>query len=229
MEKIELKKWAVSPKDPRQREYKGQRTAKEVFEELRHRLEIIGYLPDECFHMNSEWGNGRKIPRDAEILCYVGYGGSEGIYLDVALSWYENGRSHLNPLATGKTLGENGSDLDRMFLIASAITKAFHGDNATHARYMKIGGVEDDTGGSVLHLSQQEQQVVIDALVEQRERQEQAVPMTADLAVQNMFCASAIPFRATLPPENSMKRFLSPTLRSTPMAVSMCRFTATPR
>lgn len=181
MEKIELKKWAVSPKDPRQLEYKGQRTAKEVFEELRHRLEIIGYLPDECFHMNSEWGNGRKIPRDAEILCYVGYGGSEGIYLDVALSWYENGRSHLNPLATGKTLGENGSDLDRMFLIASAITKAFHGDNATHARYMKTGGVEDDTGGSVLHLSQQEQQVVIDALVEQRERQEQAMTQTEQL------------------------------------------------
>ena len=57
---------------------------------------------------------------------------------------------------TGKTLGENGSDLDRMFLVSAAITKAFHGDNATHARYMKIGGVEEDADGSVVYLSQQE-------------------------------------------------------------------------
>lgn len=68
-----------------------------------------------------------------------------------------------------------------MFLTASAITKAFHGDHATHARYMKIGGVEEDTGGSVVHLSQQEQKVIIEALVEQRERQEQAMGQTEQL------------------------------------------------
>ena len=68
-----------------------------------------------------------------------------------------------------------------MFLISSAITKAFHGDHATHARYMKIGGVEDDTGGSIVHLSQQEQRTIIDALIEQRERQEQAMSQTEQL------------------------------------------------
>ena len=82
---------------------------------------------------------------------------------------------------SGKTLGENGNDLDRMFLISSAITKAFHGDNATHVRHMKIDGIEDDTGGRVVHLSQQEEKVIIEALVEQRERQEQAMSQTEQL------------------------------------------------
>ena len=71
--------------------------------------------------------------------------------------------------------------LDRMFLIASAITKAFHGDLAAHTRSMKIGGVEEDTGGSIVHLSQREQKVIIEALVEQRERQEQAMSQTEQL------------------------------------------------
>ena len=68
-----------------------------------------------------------------------------------------------------------------MFLISSAITKAFHGDHADHARYMKTGGVEDDTGGAVVHLSQQEQRTIINALVEQRERQEEAMSQTEQL------------------------------------------------
>ena len=97
------------------------------------------------------------------------------------LKWYEDGNPITKSFITGKTLGENGSDLDRMFLISSAITKAFHGDHATHARYMKTGGVEDDTGGTVVHLSQQEQKVIIEALVEQRERQEEAMSQTEQL------------------------------------------------
>ena len=68
-----------------------------------------------------------------------------------------------------------------MFLVSSAITKAFHGDNATHARYMKIGGVEEDADGSVVYLSQQEKKVIIEALVEQRERQERAMGQTEQL------------------------------------------------
>ena len=148
------------------------RSAQEVFEELKHRLESQGYLPDEYFLMDREWENGRKIPEDADFFCTTDYGGSEGVYLDVYLKWYENGKPITKSFITGKTLGESGNDLDRMFLISSAITKAFHGDHATHARYMKIGGVEEDTGGVVVHLSAEEQRTIISALVEQRERQE---------------------------------------------------------
>ena len=58
------------------------------------------------------------------------------------LKWHDENqkKSITKSFITGKTLGENGNDLDRMFLISSAITKVFHGDHATHARYMKIGG-----------------------------------------------------------------------------------------
>ena len=183
MDIIELERWAPSEADPRKLEYAGQPVAQEVFEELKHRLEGMGYLPDEYFLMDDHWRDGREIPKDADIFCTTDYGASEGVYLDVYLKWYDESqkRSITQKLATGKTLGENGNDLDRMFLTAAAITKAFHGDHATHARHMKIGGVEEDTGGTVVHLSQQEQKAVIEALVEQRERQEQAMGQTEQL------------------------------------------------
>ena len=157
------------------------RSAQEVFEELKHRLESQGYLPDEYFLLDHEWENGRKIPEDADFFCTTDYGGSEGVYLDVYLKWYGDGRSVTRSFITGKTLGESGNDLDRMFLISSAITKPFHGDHATHVRSMQIGGVEDDPGGAVVHLSVEEQRTIIEALVEQRERQENAMTRTEQL------------------------------------------------
>ena len=181
MDIIELERWKPSETNPLRVEYAGQPTAQEVFEELKHRLESQGYLPDEYFLLDDHWKNGREIPKEADIFCTVDYGASEGVYLDIYLKWHEDGKPVTRSFITGKTLGENGNDLDRMFLTASAVTKAFHGDHATHARYMKIGGVEDDTGGAVVHLSQQEQKVIIEALVEQRERQEQAMSQTEQL------------------------------------------------
>mgnify|MGYP001032848939 CR=1 FL=1 len=183
MEIIEFDKWKPSADDPRKVEYVGQRTAQEVFEELKHRLEGQGYLPDEYFELRGEWEGGREIPRDADLFCTVDYGESEGVYVDVYLKWYDEKqkKSITSNFIVGKTLGENGNDLDRMFLTASAITKAVHGDHATHARYMQVGGPEEDTGGRVVHLSQQEEKVIIEALVEQRERQEQAMGQTEQL------------------------------------------------
>ena len=183
MEIIEFDRWKPSVDDPRKVEYTGQRTAQEVYEELKHRLDGMGYLPDEYFLMRDEWKNGREIPQEADLFCTVDYGESEGIYVDVYLKWYneEREKSFTERFITGKTLGENGNDLDRMFLTASAITKAVHGDHATHARYIQVGGVEEDTGGRVVHLSQQEEKVIIQALVEQRERQEEAMGQTEQL------------------------------------------------
>ncbi len=181
MNMIELERWRPSEEDPHKLEYAGQPTAQEVFEELKHRLESIGYLPDEHFLLDVYWEDGREIPKDADIFCTTDYGGSEGVCLDVYLQWHRQNQLITRRFITGKTLGENGNDLDRMFLTSSAITKAFHGDRATHTRYMKIGGVEDDAGGRVVHLSQQEEKVIIEALVEQRERQEQAMSQTEQL------------------------------------------------
>ena len=220
MDIIELERWKPSEADPRRLEYAGQPVAQEVFEELKHRLEGMGYLPDEYFLIGGDWEDGRKIPKDASIFCTADYGGSEGVYLDVSLQWYDKNQKKTvtSTFITGKTLGENGNDLDRMFLISSAIMKAFRGDHATHARYMRIdgfsgppskpsaagsmgkGGARErtqfssqtetewsglcddvDTGGAVIHLSQQEQKTIIEALVEQRERQEEAMSQTEQL------------------------------------------------
>ena len=79
--------------DPRKLEYAGQRTAAEVFSELKHRLEGMGYLPDEYFLLRDEWQNGREIPRDADLFCTVDYGASEGVYVDVYLKWYDEKQS----------------------------------------------------------------------------------------------------------------------------------------
>lgn len=180
MEPIELSRWEPSPEDPRRKQYAGQRTAQEVFEELRHRLEGMGYLPDEYFLMNRDWENGREIPRDADIFCTTDYGGSEGVYLDVSLQWYENNRTVTRNFITGKTLGETGADLDRMFLISSAITKAFHGDRGTYARYLRRGE-QSEPEAMIVHLNPAEQRTIIQVLVEQRERQEQAMSQTEQL------------------------------------------------
>ena len=141
---IELEKWKHKAGTSHEVEYVGQPTAQEVFEELKHRLDAQGYLPDEYFLMDSHWEDGREIPRDADIFCAVDYGESEGVYLDVYLKWYDEAqqKDFTKSFITGKTLGENGNDLDRMFLTASAVTKAFHGDHSAYTRYMKIGGVE---------------------------------------------------------------------------------------
>ena len=183
MKIIEFDRWKPSADDPRKLEYAGQRTAAEVFSELKHRLEGMGYLPDEYFDLRDEWENCREIPEEADLFCTVDYGASEGVYVDVYLKWYDKQqkKSVTESFIVGKTLGENGNDLDRMYLVASAITKAVHGDRATRTRYMKIGGVEEDTGGRVVHLSQQEEKVIIAALVEQRERQEEAMGQTEQL------------------------------------------------
>ena len=180
MKEIELEQWEPSPWDSRRMQYVGQRTAQEVFEELKHRLESMGYLPDEYFLLDREWENGRKIPRDADIFCTTDYGFSEGVYLDVYLKWYEDSRPVTKRFITGKTLGETGADLDRMFLISSAITKAFHGDRGTYARYLRRGE-QPEPESMVVHLNPEEQRTIIQALVEQRERLETAMSQTEQL------------------------------------------------
>ena len=110
------------------------------------------------------------MPRDAGFFCRTDYGGSEGIYLDMFLEWYEDSQRRIEHFMTGKTLGESGADLDRMFLISSAITKAFRGDNSVHARYMVVGGQSEPAETMSLNLSPDEQRLVTQALAEQRIR-----------------------------------------------------------
>ena len=110
------------------------------------------------------------MPRDAGFFCRTDYGGSEGIYLDMFLEWYEDSQRRTEHFMTGKMLGESGADMDRMSLISSAITKAFRGDNSVHARYMVVGGQSGPEETMSLNLSPDEQRLVTQALAEQRIR-----------------------------------------------------------
>ena len=38
------------------------RTGQEVYEELKHRLEGMGYLPDEYFLLDADWEGDKVIP-----------------------------------------------------------------------------------------------------------------------------------------------------------------------
>ena len=170
MKQIEFERWEPDAENPRKLNYAGQRTAEDVFHELEARLDSVGYLPDEYLLLDIHWQNGREMPRDADFFCKTDYGGSEGIYLDVFLEWYEDSQRRTEHFMTGKTLGESGADLDRMFLISSAITKAFRGGNSVHARYMVIGEQPEPEEAMLLHLSPDEQRLVAQALAEQRIR-----------------------------------------------------------
>lgn len=170
MKQIEFERWEPDAENPRRLTYAGQRTAEDVFHELEAHLDSVGYLPDEYFTMDGRWEHGRQIPKGADFFCKTDYGGSEGIYLDVYLEWQEGDKPKKECFITGKTLGESGADLDRMFLISSAITKAFRGDNSVHARYMVVGGQSEPAETMSLNLSPDEQRLVTQALAEQRIR-----------------------------------------------------------
>ena len=170
MKRIEFERWEPDAENPHKLNNAGQRTAEEVFHELETRLDSVGYLPDEYFVMDPSWEGGREIPKDANFFCRTDYGGSEGVYLDVFLEWVKDSQLKRELFITGKTLGESGTDLDRMFLISSAITKAFRGDNSIHARYMVIGEQPEPEETMSLNLSPDEQRLVAQALAEQRIR-----------------------------------------------------------
>ena len=108
MKQIEFERWEPDAENPCKLKYAGQRKAEDVFHELEARLDSIGYLPDEYLLLDRRWQNGREIPRDAGFFCRTDYGGSEGIYLDMFLEWYEDSQHKTEHFMTGKTLGESG-------------------------------------------------------------------------------------------------------------------------
>ena len=170
MKQIEFERWEPDAENPRRLTYAGQRTAEDVFHELEAQLDSVGYLPDEYLLLDSRWQNGREMPKGADFFCKTDYGGSEGIYLDMFLEWYEDSQRRTEHFMTGKTLGESGAGMDRMSLISSAITKAFRGDNSVHARYMVVGEQSEPAETMSLNLSPDEQRLVAQALAEQRIR-----------------------------------------------------------
>ena len=174
MKRISTERHKPDPENPNRLIYDGQRTAQEVFAELQYRLESTGYLPDEYFMLGRDWENGREWPESGDIFCTVDYGASEGIYLDIYMKYQDNeGKTQTKSFATGKTLGEADGDMDRMFLIASAVTKAFHSDGV-HARYVRVGEKEPEPEtGTTIHLNPEERKIITDSLIDTRLRWKQ--------------------------------------------------------
>jgi len=166
---IDTAKWTPPPDNQGRRTYAGQRTSQEVFDDLEAHLRSIGYLPDEyfLFDCHNNWGNGRLFPENGWLSCQVDYGGSEGIYLDITLEYYEDKEHKSEHFATGKTLDESGSAMDRMHLTASAVIRAFHEDGL-HARFFMVGG-EPSPEGIIVSLNPEERRLAADALARLRD------------------------------------------------------------
>jgi hypothetical protein len=150
---IETEVWKRNPEKPGTLIFDSQRIAQDIFKELEAHLKADGRMPDEYFLLNMNWRDGKLFPRDAEILCSANYGGSEGVYLDIFVSYtkdvYEysresgvlgwHNRTVIERFATGKTLGDSIDDLDKMNLVASSVFAAFYGiESQVKARYAKI-------------------------------------------------------------------------------------------
>lgn len=150
---IETEIWMPSAGRPGAATYGGQRKAQEIFKELETHLITEGRLPDEYFLLNRAWKDGIQFPSDAEIICKVNFGDSEGVYLDIYLKYTKELHEHSRDdgvlgwhkrkvterFVTGKTLGEGIDDLDRMYLAASSVTAAFYASKAQiQERYAKL-------------------------------------------------------------------------------------------
>ena len=67
-----------------------------------------------------------------------------------------------------------------MFLIASEVTKAFHGDGGQYSRYMTLHP-EQNAKNMVLSLTPAEHKLFVNALVEHRERMREQMDGTEQL------------------------------------------------
>ena len=154
---IETEIWKPNPDRPGTIIFDSHRVAQDIFNELKTHLIADGRMPDEYFMLDSQWEDGKLFPKDVEILINTNYGGSEGVYIDVALMYkkevYERNpdgvtlgwvkRTVREHFITGKTLGQTIDDLDKMNLVASSVMAAFYGmEREIKERYTKIANGE---------------------------------------------------------------------------------------
>lgn len=106
----------------------GMASPREIFEVLEQHLKANDLMPDEYFLPgNWEYNDVSEVPLYQTAICNVNWGGSEGIYLNIALLYYENGESKFFDLATGKTLSEDGDAYLRMSRIAAECSMMLNG------------------------------------------------------------------------------------------------------
>jgi hypothetical protein len=193
---IEMEIWKDNPDRPGTLIFDRQRIAQDVFNELEAHLKADGRLPDEYFLFSHNWRDGKLFPKNADILCNVNFGGSEGIYLDVSVRYEKevpkfNAATNkvetvkqraIEQFAAGKTLGDSLEDLDRMNLVASSVTAAFYGMRQhVKARYVKIERGEEQAIYPIPHTdmpSKSLSDILHDAKTQKKEKPKRAAHPT---------------------------------------------------
>ena len=82
-------------------------TTEELFEKIKGILKEKGKLPDI---LDYGIATSRPVPiriYEFELKNNLDYGGSEGIYLDLEIEYFEDGEWHKDGIGTFKTLGES--------------------------------------------------------------------------------------------------------------------------
>lgn len=128
---IDVDKWVPSEKKGMVK-HAGMISPYDAFTQLRGHLENMDLMPEEYFSMNpwtwKEKGFDEALPNYLRADCTVHWGGSEGIYMDIALL-YRDEKNNLQRMdfATGKTCGSSGDDYLRMSRIAAECSMMLNG------------------------------------------------------------------------------------------------------
>lgn len=118
-EPIDVEVWEPHPEKPGYFRFVRMKTAKEVFIELKARLEADGLIPDEYFSVRVGLDGEIPIPKDWwRVVCYALKGSSEGHYIHIGIIRSE-GQYH--DLFLGKTF----QGLEYALKVAGACTKCF--------------------------------------------------------------------------------------------------------
>lgn len=130
------------------------RKMEEVFQDIRAALEEADLVPDENFNLPFDCRYGSHanadFPEISDLLCTVAWGGSEGIYLDVTIKAYQEGKYAFVPFITGKSLGETEEAFDRMQYISGYIYRLLMGDGTVHPRYILVRTAESEKNQAFL-------------------------------------------------------------------------------
>ena len=88
------------------------RTIQEVFNDIKKILTKEGLCPEEYFTLSYPTGchADEPFPEISGLFCNAQWGGSEGIYLDIAINVFDSEEKNYKQISfiTGKTLSESG-------------------------------------------------------------------------------------------------------------------------
>lgn len=131
----------------------GMRKSEDIFHELENHLKENDLLPDEYFLLTSD--APETLPEDFWFDSQTRFGSSEGIYLDILLSYRSMGETKIVSFATGKTLGESADDYFRMSRIGAECYLMLSGDGAIYKQEINAGPLSDETYQKLLNTTRQ--------------------------------------------------------------------------